>query len=93
MASLKKIRAAAEELSDRLGLPEDLVFNSAKITVVAGKHILVENHKGILEFGNERIVINLERAKLCLSGSEFSITAMNKNELLICGKLQCAEWE
>lgn len=93
MASLKKIRAVAEELSDRLGLPEDLVFGSAKITVIATKRILVENHRGILEYGNGRIVIKLDKAKLCLSGSDFEISAMNKNQILICGKLQCAEWE
>ncbi len=93
MASLKKIRAAAEELSDRLGLPEDLVFGSAKLTVIAGKRILVENHRGILEYGTDRIVINLDRGRLALSGSGFTLSAMNKNELLICGKLQCADWE
>ena len=93
MASLKKIRAVAEELSDRLGLPGDLIFGSAKITVIASKRILVENHRGILEYGNERIVIRLDRAKLCLSGSGFEISAMNKNQILICGKLQCADWE
>lgn len=93
MAELKKIRAAAEELSDRFCLPDDLLFGSAKLTVIAGKKILVENHKGILEYSSDRIVINLERGKISLSGSDFTLDAMNKNELLICGKLQCADWE
>ena len=90
---MKKIRAAAEDISDRLGLPTDLVFGSAKLTVIAGKHILIENHNGILEYRNEHIVIKLDKARLCLSGSDFKITAMNKEQLLISGNLHCADWE
>ena len=90
---MKKIRAAAEELSDRLGLSEDLTFGSAKLTVIAGKKILVENHRGILEYGSDRIVINLDKGRIALSGCDFTLDAMNRNELLICGRLQCADWE
>lgn len=90
---LNKLTAAAQELTDRLALSEDLVFASAKLTVIAGSKILVENHKGIIEYGAQRIVIAINRGKLCFSGSGFTIDAMNKNELLISGKLQCVDWE
>lgn len=90
---LKKLTAAAQDLTDRLALSEELMFASAKLTVMAGSKILVENHRGILEYGTERIVISLDRGKISLSGSQFSIDAMNKNELLISGKLQCVDWE
>ena len=90
---LNKLTAAAQELTDRLDLGEDLVFASAKLTVIAGSKILVENHRGIIEYGAERIVIAINRGKLCLSGDRFTIDAMNKNELLISGKLQCVDWE
>lgn len=90
---LKKLAAAAQELSDRLAINEDIVFGAAKLTVIADSRILVENHKGIMEYGAERIVISLGRGKICLSGSGFAIDAMNKNELLISGKLQCVDWE
>lgn len=90
---LNKLTAAAQELTDRLALSEDIVFASAKLTVIAGSKILVENHRGIMEYGAERIVIGLNRGKICLSGTGFTIDAMNKNELLISGKLQCVDWE
>lgn len=90
---LNKLAAVAQELTDRLALSEDLVFASAKLTVIAGSKILVENHRGIMEYGTERIVIGINRGKLCLSGRDFTIDAMNKNELLISGKLQCVDWE
>ena len=61
--------------------------------MIAGSKILVENHRGILEYGAERIVINLDKGKISLSGTGFVIDAMNKNELLINGRLQSADWE
>lgn len=88
---MKKIKAAAEELADRLS--EDMVFSAAKLTVIAGKKILIENHKGIIEYGTEHIVVSTERGKIALNGSNFTLDAMNNNELLICGRLQCVDWE
>ena len=93
MAGLKKIKAAAQDLTDRLELPEDIVFSSAKLTVIAGRKMLVENHRGVLEYGTERIVVACNRGKIVLNGCGLSIEAMNKNELLICGKLACVDWE
>lgn len=90
---MKNIRTAAEDLSQRLGLPEDLTLGAAKLTLVAGKQALVENHRGLLSYGSERMVIRLPRGKLSLTGSGLSLLAMNHSELLIGGKLQAVEWE
>ena len=90
---VKKLKAACEELSDRLKLPEEILLGSAKIVVTAGRKILVENHKGILEYSPEHIVVNLGRGKLCLWGEGFLLEAMNSIELLISGRIQSAQWE
>ena len=90
---LKKLPDAAGDLSERLGLPEDLLFASAKLTVIAGKRIMVENHRGILEYSPEHILLAVGRGKISLSGSDFVIDAMNKNEIIISGRLQCVDWE
>ena len=90
---MKKIRGAAEDLSQRLGLPEDLTLGAGKLTLVAGKQALVENHRGLLACGSERMVIRLPRGKLSLTGTGLSIQAMNHQELLIAGRLTAVEWE
>jgi len=61
--------------------------------VTGNKKALIENHRGILEYGNDRIVIASRRGKLSINGAELNLTAMNKDELLISGKIQNAEWE
>lgn len=80
------------DLANRLELPEEAVAGAAKVTVTAGRKALIENHRGIMEYGPEKIVIGTERGKLSLSGSALRIMAMNQNDLLIGGDLQYAEW-
>ena len=93
VAALKKIETMALDLSERLSLPEDALLGAAKLTVTAGRRTLVENHRGILEYGTEYIVISTGRGKIRLSGSGLTLVAMNKNELLIRGEIKNVEWE
>lgn len=93
VAALKKIGLLASDLAERLDLPEDALLGAAKLTVTAGRRALIENHRGILEYGTERILVSTGRGKISLQGSELKLTAMNKTELLISGRLKVVEWE
>lgn len=89
---MKKKRDALPELADRLELPEDALTGAGKLTVTAGRRALIENHKGILEYSRERIAVSFGRESLNLCGQELRIAAMNRRELLICGKLLEITW-
>lgn len=93
MAALRKRRGLGEDIADRLDLPGEALLGSAKLTLTANRRALVENHCGILEYGPEQIQVSVKRGKIVLRGSNLRLTAMNKGELLICGKLQSVEWE
>ena len=90
---VKSIRELPQELAERLALPEDALLGTAKLTVTGGKRLLVENHRGVMDYGRERIVVSLGRGKLNISGAELVIAAMNRRELLISGRIQSVEWE
>ena len=90
---MKKIGALASDLAERLSLPEDALLGAAKLSVTAGRRALVENHRGILEYGPERIVVAVPRGRISLSGSGMQLLAMNGGELLIGGDVKNVEWE
>ena len=90
---MKKVRAAARSIADRLDLPEDALLGSGKLTVVSGHRLFAENHKGILEYGDERMVILFDRARVVISGTQLELVAMSGHELFIRGRLQSVEWE
>ena len=93
MRALKKCKGLGEEIADRLDLPEEALLGAAKLTLTANRRALIENHRGILEYGPEQIQIAVKRGKIVLRGRDLHLEAMNKGELLICGKLQSVEWE
>ena len=93
VAKLRKLEHLALSLAERLELPEEALLNAAKLSVTGGRRALIENHRGILEYGRERIVVGAGRGKICLSGSELRLAAMNRTELLIVGNVQSVEWE
>ena len=90
---MKSLGIDIEELAERLDLPEDILLNSLKLSVTGGKRALVENHRGILEYGSDRIVIAAKRGRLKMFGSELKICAMNREALLISGRINSMEWE
>lgn len=93
MAALRKRRELGEDIADRLDLPGEALLGSAKLTLTANRRALIENHCGILEYGPEQIQVSVKRGKIVLRGNDLKLEAMNKEELLICGKLQSVEWE
>lgn len=93
VAALKKMGMLATDLADRLDLPEDALLGAAKLTVTGGRKALIENHRGVLEYGTERILVSAGRENILLEGSGLQLEAMNRSELLVTGKLQRVEWE
>ena len=80
------------DLADRLELPEE-ALGGLKLSVTCARRALVENHHGVLEYSGEQIVVSAGRGRLALRGSGLCLEAMNRNELLITGKIESAEWE
>lgn len=90
---MKKMRDIAENLAENLELPLEAFGAAAKLSITGGRRALLENHRGIAEYGRERIVVSTEKGRIILSGQELVLSAMNKNELLIIGKISTVEWE
>ena len=92
VVGLKKKRSLLPALADRLELPEEALSGAAKLTVTADRCALIENHRGILEYSPECIVVNFGERRLSLCGRELRIRAMNRREVLVCGELLDLSW-
>ncbi len=90
---MKKDKAALRGLCERLELPAEAAADAVKLTVTDGRRVLVENHRGLLEYSAEQIRVSTGRGQIVLRGSGLTLGAMNARELLVRGKLQTAEWE
>lgn len=82
-----------DKAADILELPGEVMAGMPRITVTGCRRVLVENHKGILEYGSERIHINGGRMVLKIQGSELELKSMNSTELLVTGRIVAMEFE
>lgn len=81
----------AELLSERLDLPSDISVGSAKLSVYGKSKVLIENHKGILHYGENEIELNAKGMTVRILGDELSISAMDKNDMVITGRILSLE--
>ncbi|MGI6035087.1 MAG: sporulation protein YqfC [Limnochordia bacterium] len=87
MAAAKK-RSWRRSLSDLLGLPKEVTLDLARISITGHDHLTVENHKGILEYGPERIRIGLAEGEMVIDGNDLHLTALCREEAVIHGPIR-----
>lgn len=75
-------------LTKQLDLPEDVMMDFPRITMVGQIHIYIENHKGLLTFSEEEIRILLSQGQLLVKGKAFVIKTILPEELLLEGKIE-----
>ena len=71
--------------ADTFDLPGEVLMDLPRITVTGGGRVVVENHKGLLDYGPNAILINGGKLTLKLLGDKLELRAMNARELLITG--------
>ncbi|MEN0660126.1 sporulation protein YqfC [Caldifermentibacillus hisashii] len=75
-------------ITNRLDLPEDVMMDFPRITMVGQIHIYIENHKGLLSFSDKEIRILLSQGQLLIKGKAFVIKTILPEEILLEGKIE-----
>lgn len=75
-----------------LDLPEDLFLGMSNISLCGNKEIYISNHRGILAYGQEEIVILLKDYQLQIKGKNLTIFSYSKEELTIQGYIRSLEF-
>ena len=58
------------------------------IIEVAGDHrVLIENHRGVITYGKEKVIANVHYGSVCICGSTLEITHMSREHLIIQGTI------
>jgi len=86
-------RKKAELLVDRLDIPADICTGAPKLTLCGRQSLMIENHRGILSYGNELIEVDCAGMKVNVRGDELCLGAMDKNDMLISGRILVIELE
>jgi len=83
----------ALEAAERFDLPPETFAGAPRLTLSGSRRALVENHRGLLEYGRERIEIGGGRMRLRLLGDGLELAAMDADSIVITGNITAVELE
>ena len=85
--TMKHDRKLMERILKNAGLPEDLNPHLFLIQWFGGRDCVIERHRGILCFEDERIRVETEQGVLCVSGHGMSLETLTDTQLKISGQI------
>ena len=77
-----------EQFSHVADLPDEVFPGQTLIEIVGDQRILIEHHKGVKEYGHERICVRVNFGILQIHGKSLHLRCMTRTQLVICGCIQ-----
>ncbi len=74
-------------MANKMDLPQDVMMDLPRITMIGQIHIYVENHRGLLAFTDKELRLLLKQGQLLIKGKSFVIKTILPEEILLEGKI------
>ncbi|MDD4601633.1 hypothetical protein SDC9_08963 [bioreactor metagenome] len=77
-----------QKLAGILEIPQDIVLDLPRITMLGNQQLLIENHKGIIEYTPSLVRIKLSRGELIVNGNHLMLSNLQVEQILIEGTVR-----
>lgn len=81
------------KINQFLEMPEEIVSNKPKITILGFDELVIENYKNILEYEEIFIKINTYIGAININGYNLKLIQMDKEDIMITGKIDSVDFE
>lgn len=85
-------KKTTQKLIESLDLPQDLFLGFPNITLNGNREVYISNHRGILSYGQDEMVILAKEFQIQIKGKNLSIDSYAKDELTIKGYIHSLEF-
>ncbi len=75
----------------RFDLPAEAASAAPRITISGGDRVLIEGHRGLLEYADDRIAAAVPNGTILVKGEALRMRSMSGHELVVTGKLWAVE--
>ncbi len=79
-------------IADLFDLPKDVVMDLPRMTLIGRMQLVVENHRGIVSFTSDLLVIGFSSGLIRVSGKGMEISSIDHEEILIVGEIRSVEY-
>ncbi|OBR63094.1 sporulation protein YqfC [Paenibacillus oryzae] len=84
----RKLRKMTAELLD---MPQDVVYDLPRLTMIGDRQLYIENHRGVVRFSSELLRLALSKGQLEVRGSDLVIRTIWSEEVFIEGLISGIE--
>lgn len=75
-------------LTELLELPADVTLDLPRVLIIGQLHLTVENHRGLVEYSEERVIIGVPTGRLVVLGDDLAIGFIDANEVTVLGQIR-----
>lgn len=76
-----------QHLADRTELESEALPGLPILEIAGDRRVLIERHKGVLEYGPERIRVRVSYGTVCITGCGMELVRMGHQQLVIAGRV------
>lgn len=76
-----------ENLVEALELPKDLILGMPIITLTGNREMLIENHRGLIDYSDKQMVILSKEIRIQITGINLNVEYYTGDMLKIKGKI------
>ena len=84
---MKPYKKGPRQLTGTLYAVYDGLAGMPIVELAGDQRVLIENHRGVIEYGAEKISVKVKYGLVCISGLEMELAKMTKEQLVIVGKI------
>ena len=88
----KKLESMKSNLSEIFDLPKDIMLNLPRISMIGNNQMMVENHKGIIEYTPQRIRFNSSIGVIRLQRKAMQLKNIASDDIMITGEIKILEY-
>lgn len=82
-----------QKLAGMLEIPQDIILDLPRITMLGNKQILIENHKGIIEYTPSLVRIKLNQGEVMILGYQLTLSNLQIEQILVEGTVEEIKYE
>ena len=81
------------KITDLVDLSEECSSILPLIEIAGNQRVLIEHHKGVVEYGRERIIVQVKKGSVAVLGNNLELSKMTNHQLIISGCIHSVELE
>ena len=83
------MRLLLGKVTQKMGVPDEVSVGTSRVILTGNYRLILENHKGLIEYSTETVRIKTLDGTVRIEGSELLLDVMDSSTVAISGSIYC----